>query len=89
MYTIGQEILYDSLLCQNNLVKSKGGHVWKDFDSVQNYFYEINGMVEVDGKKTKAAIYECCLKYIPNVTVDGKIFGRLLMDAKIFRKIDN
>jgi hypothetical protein len=85
IYTIGNCKNYDKHLTDNNLSKSKGGTVWKNFSDVLDYFK--NCKVYIDDKEVESAIYVVDADWEEDVIKKSNNKGELNKSCKIVKKI--
>lgn len=85
IYTIGNCENYDKHLTDNNLMKAKGGTVWKNFSDVLDYFN--NSKVYIDDKEVEAAIYIVDGDWNKDVDNISNNRGELNKPCKIVRKL--
>ncbi len=85
IYTIGNCENYDKYLKKNNLMKAKGGTVWRKFSDVLEYFKTCK--VYIDNKEVEAAIYVVDGDWGKDVTNKNGNRGDLNKACAIIRKI--
>lgn len=87
LYTIGNTINYDKFLIKNILYKSKGGTVWKNYESVLDFYK--NSVTEIDGKIVESSIYLVKGDWSKDVTNKYNNMGELIRNCKIIKKLIN
>lgn len=85
VYTLGNSKEYDKLLKENDLVKSKGGSVWRTIESINGYLKR-GGSVTINGKVVEHGIYILDAIWEVDVKPKSKNFGTILRKAKVISK---